>query len=37
MRGTQPQNRCEIGMLGLGGMRRNLVLTIADHQIPVAG
>jgi 6-phosphogluconate dehydrogenase len=37
MRNTQPQQRYEIGMVGLGVMGRNLVLNIADHGFSVAG
>jgi 6-phosphogluconate dehydrogenase len=34
----QPQQRvCEIGMVGLGVMGRNLVLNMADHGFSVAG
>jgi len=34
---TQPQQRHEIGMVGLGVMGRNLALNMADHGFPVAG
>ena len=37
MRDTQPQQRYEIGMVGLGVMGRNLVLNMADHGFSVAG
>jgi 6-phosphogluconate dehydrogenase len=37
MRNTKPQQRYEIGMVGLGVMGRNLVLNIADHGFSVAG
>ncbi len=33
----QPQQRCEMGMVGLGVMGRNMVLNMADHGCPVAG
>ncbi|MGA9033047.1 MAG: NADP-dependent phosphogluconate dehydrogenase [Sulfuricaulis sp.] len=33
----QPQQRCEMGMVGLGVMGRNLVLNMADHGSSVAG
>ncbi len=33
----QPQQRCELGMIGLGVMGRNMVLNMADHGCPVAG
>ena len=33
----QPQQRCEMGMVGLGVMGRNLVLNMADHGNSVAG
>jgi 6-phosphogluconate dehydrogenase len=33
----QPQQRCEIGMVGLGVMGRNLVLNMADHGFSIAG
>ena len=28
---------CELGMVGLGAMGRNLLLNLADHGFPVAG
>jgi 6-phosphogluconate dehydrogenase len=37
MRNAQPQQRYEIGMVGLGVMGRNLVLNMADHGCAVAG
>jgi 6-phosphogluconate dehydrogenase len=37
MKNTQPQQRYEIGMVGLGVMGRNLVLNMADHGSAVAG
>jgi hypothetical protein len=37
MKNTQPQQRCEIGMVGLGVMGRNLALNMADHGFSVAG
>jgi 6-phosphogluconate dehydrogenase len=37
MTNMQPQQRYEIGMVGLGVMGRNLVLNIADHGFSVAG
>ncbi|MGA2543437.1 MAG: NAD(P)-binding domain-containing protein, partial [Verrucomicrobiota bacterium] len=37
MKNTQPQQRSEIGMVGLGVMGRNLVLNMADHGFSVAG
>jgi 6-phosphogluconate dehydrogenase len=37
MRKTQPPQRYEIGMVGLGVMGRNLVLNMADHGFSVAG
>jgi 6-phosphogluconate dehydrogenase len=37
MRDTQVKKRCEIGMVGLGVMGRNLVLNMADHGFSVAG
>jgi 6-phosphogluconate dehydrogenase len=37
MRNTQPPQRYEIGMVGLGVMGRNLVLNMADHGFSVAG
>ncbi len=37
MNNKQPQQRYEIGMIGLGVMGRNLVLNIADHGYTVAG
>ncbi len=33
----QPQQRCEIGVVGLGVMGRNLVLNMVDHGHSVAG
>jgi len=33
----QPQQRYEIGMVGLGVMGRNLFLNMADHGFSVAG
>jgi 6-phosphogluconate dehydrogenase len=33
----QPQQRYEIGMVGLGVMGRNLLLNMADHGFSVAG
>ena len=33
----QPQQRYEIGMVGLGVMGRNFVLNMADHGFSVAG
>jgi len=37
MTNKQPQQQCEIGMVGLGVMGRNLVLNMADHGFSVAG
>ena len=37
MANKQPQQRYEIGMVGLGVMGRNLVLNMADHGFSVAG
>ncbi len=37
MSNAQPQQRHEIGMVGLGVMGRNLVLNMADHGFSVAG
>ena len=37
MTNMQPQQRYEIGMVGLGVMGRNLVLNMADHGCAVAG
>src|ERR1017187_8425983 len=37
MRDTRPQQRYEIGMIGLGVMGRNLLLNMADHGFSVAG
>ena len=37
MSDTQPQQRYEIGMVGLGVMGRNLLLNMADHGFSVAG
>ena len=37
MTNRQPQQRYEIGMVGLGVMGRNLVLNMADHGHAVAG
>ncbi|HEV2436413.1 MAG TPA: NADP-dependent phosphogluconate dehydrogenase [Verrucomicrobiae bacterium] len=37
MKGTQSQQRHEIGMVGLGVMGRNLVLNMADHGFSVVG
>ena len=37
MTNQQPQQRYEIGMVGLGVMGRNLVLNMADHGCAVAG
>ena len=37
MSDTQPQQRYEIGMVGLGVMGRNLLLNMADHGHSVAG
>jgi 6-phosphogluconate dehydrogenase len=37
MKNRQPQQQCEIGMVGLGVMGRNLVLNMADHGVSVAG
>ena len=37
MADTQPQQRYEIGMVGLGVMGRNLLLNMADHGFSVAG
>jgi 6-phosphogluconate dehydrogenase len=34
---TQAQQACELGMVGLGVMGRNLVLNMADHGFSVAG
>jgi len=34
---TQPQQRYDIGMVGLGVMGRNLLLNMADHGFSVAG
>ncbi|MFW6126768.1 MAG: NADP-dependent phosphogluconate dehydrogenase [Thermodesulfobacteriota bacterium] len=31
-----PEGNCEIGLIGLGTMGRNLALNIADHRFPVA-
>jgi 6-phosphogluconate dehydrogenase len=33
----QPQQQCELGMIGLGVMGRNLLLNMADHGFTVAG
>lgn len=37
MRSTQPQQRYDIGMVGLGVMGRNVMLNMADHGFSVAG
>ena len=37
MTNQQPQQRYEIGMVGLGVMGRNLVLNMADHGFSVTG
>ena len=37
MTNRQPQQRYEIGMVGLGVMGRNLLLNMADHGFSVAG
>src|SRR5450759_3716468 len=37
MANKQPDQRYEIGMVGLGVMGRNLVLNMADHGFSVAG
>jgi len=37
MTNKQPQQRYELGMVGLGVMGRNLVLNMADHGCAVAG
>ncbi len=37
MTNTQALQKCEIGMVGLGVMGRNLVLNMADHGFRVAG
>jgi 6-phosphogluconate dehydrogenase len=37
MANTEPQQRYDIGMIGLGVMGRNLLLNIADHGFSVAG
>jgi 6-phosphogluconate dehydrogenase len=37
MKDTQLQQQCEIGMVGLGVMGRNLALNMADHGFSVAG
>jgi len=37
MKNMQPQQRYEIGMVGLGVMGRNLLLNMADHGFSVAG
>jgi 6-phosphogluconate dehydrogenase len=37
MTNKQPQQRYEIGMVGLGVMGRNIVLNMADHGFSVAG
>ncbi|HEY1718033.1 MAG TPA: NADP-dependent phosphogluconate dehydrogenase [Verrucomicrobiae bacterium] len=37
MKNRQLQQQCEIGMVGLGVMGRNLVLNMADHGFSVAG
>jgi 6-phosphogluconate dehydrogenase len=37
MTNKQPQQRYEIGMVGLGVMGRNLMLNMADHGCAVAG
>jgi 6-phosphogluconate dehydrogenase len=37
MNNTEPQQRSEIGMVGLGVMGRNLALNMADHGFSVAG
>jgi 6-phosphogluconate dehydrogenase len=37
MTNNQPEERSEIGMVGLGVMGRNLVLNMADHGFSVAG
>jgi 6-phosphogluconate dehydrogenase len=37
MKDTKPQQKYEIGMVGLGVMGRNLVLNMADHGCAVAG
>jgi 6-phosphogluconate dehydrogenase len=35
MKNTQPQQRYENGMVGLGVMGRNLLLNMADHSWPL--
>ena len=37
MANTEPQQRYDIGMIGLGVMGRNLLLNMADHGFSVAG
>ena len=37
MPATHPRQLCEIGMVGLGVMGRNLLLNMADHGHSVAG
>jgi 6-phosphogluconate dehydrogenase len=37
MKNTLSQPKCEIGMIGLGVMGRNLVLNMADHGFAMAG
>jgi 6-phosphogluconate dehydrogenase len=37
MKTAQPQQRYEIGMVGLGVMGRNLLLNMADHGFSVEG
>jgi len=37
MKNTKPHQQCEIGMIGLGVMGRNLLLNIADQGFAVAG
>jgi 6-phosphogluconate dehydrogenase len=37
MTSTQPQQRYEIGMVGLGVMGRNFLLNMADHGFSVDG
>jgi 6-phosphogluconate dehydrogenase len=37
MNNTRPQQPCEIGVIGLGVMGRNLLVNMADHGFAVAG
>ena len=34
--GSQPNNSCDIGVIGLGVMGKNLALNLADHGYQVA-